>query len=111
MPGQAPRGVAGVLPALVTLHALRRLEADMGALLTEELLTLEAARAIPTEIRFDPSMLSGLTVQYSQGNLFLFVFLPVAYVSLRNLVIQVKGVSHCGAGAWTQAGTLGVGGA
>lgn len=48
---QAPQSVAGVLRALVTLHALRRLEADMGALLTEGLLTLDTARAIPAEIR------------------------------------------------------------
>ena len=51
-PDQAPRSIEGVLRALVTLHALRRLEADMGALLTEGLLGLEAARAIPAEIRW-----------------------------------------------------------
>ena len=51
LPGQAPRGVAGVLPALVTLHALRRLEADLGFLLTEGLLPLDTGRAIPGEIR------------------------------------------------------------
>lgn len=48
---QAPRGVAGVLRQLTTLHALRRLEADMGWLLCEGLLPLEAARAIPGQIR------------------------------------------------------------
>ena len=37
--------------ALTNLHALRRLEADQGWLLTEGLLSLEAARGIPNEIR------------------------------------------------------------
>ena len=50
-PNQAPRGAAGVLRALVTLHALRRLEADLGFLLTEGLLPLDTGRAIPGEIR------------------------------------------------------------
>lgn len=48
---QAPGAVAGVLRSLVNLHVLRRLEADMGWLLTEGILPLEAARGIPKEIR------------------------------------------------------------
>ncbi|EIE22640.1 acyl-CoA oxidase [Coccomyxa subellipsoidea C-169] len=48
---QAPGSVASILRALTNLHALRRLEADQGWLLTEGILSLEAARGIPNEIR------------------------------------------------------------
>jgi hypothetical protein len=43
--------VAGIVRPLTNLHALRRLEADMGWLLTEGVLSIEAARGIPDEIR------------------------------------------------------------
>ena len=48
---QAPGSVASILRALTNLHALRRLEADQGWLLTEGILSLDAARGIPNEIR------------------------------------------------------------
>lgn len=48
---QAPGSTAKVLRQLVTLFALKRLEANMGWLMTEGILTLEAGRALPTEIR------------------------------------------------------------
>lgn len=48
---QAPGSAASILRALTNLHALRRLEADQGWLLTEGILSLDAARGIPNEIR------------------------------------------------------------
>lgn len=52
---QASGGVARILQALTNLHALRRLEADQGWLLTENILSLDAARGIPVEIRYPPA--------------------------------------------------------
>lgn len=48
---QAPGSTTQVLRQLVTLFALKALEADMGWLLTEEILSLQAGRQIPNEIR------------------------------------------------------------
>ncbi len=49
---QAPGSTGHVLKLIVTLYALKRLESDMGWLLTEGILTLQAGRQIPTEIRY-----------------------------------------------------------
>ncbi len=43
--------MSGVISLLTNLHALRRLEADLGWLLTEGVLSLETAHGIPAEIR------------------------------------------------------------
>lgn len=51
---QGPSSLSNVLSALINLHSLRRLEADQGWLLTEGVISLEAARAIPAEIRYCP---------------------------------------------------------
>ena len=48
---QAPRSTAQVLRLIVTLYALKRLESDMGWLLTEGILSLQAGRQIPIEMR------------------------------------------------------------
>ena len=49
---QAPGSTGHVLKLIVTLYALKRLESDMGWLLTEGILSLQAGRQIPTEIRY-----------------------------------------------------------
>ena len=49
---QAPGSTGHVLKLIVTLYALKRLESDMGWLLTEGILTLQAGRQIPIEIRY-----------------------------------------------------------
>ena len=49
---QAPGSTVQVLKLIVTLYALERLESDMGWLLTEGVLSLQAGRQIPTEIRW-----------------------------------------------------------
>ena len=48
---QAPGSTTQVLRQLVTLYALKALEADMGWLLTEEMVSLQTGRQIPNEIR------------------------------------------------------------
>ena len=48
---QAPGSTAHVLKLIVTLYALKRLESDMGWLLTEGILSLQAGRQIPNEVR------------------------------------------------------------
>ena len=49
---QAPGSTEHVLKLIVTLYALKRLESDMGWLLTEGILSLQAGRQIPTDIRY-----------------------------------------------------------
>ncbi|CAL5220325.1 g2316 [Coccomyxa viridis] len=48
---RAPGSTTQVLRQLVTLYALKALEADMGWLLTEEMLSLQTGRQLPNEIR------------------------------------------------------------
>ena len=48
---QSPRSITSVLQPLVTLHALHNLEVDLSWLLTEGLVDVAFAKAVPVHIR------------------------------------------------------------
>lgn len=48
---QAPESVSGILKPVVALYALKVIETNLGWYLSEGLLTLEAGKAVPEQIR------------------------------------------------------------